>query len=352
PGAPGPVRGAHRLRAPTVPGLCPAVSHHGPGTGAGGPGPAAGTAAPPEPRRPGRGGPGPGGGGHGGPGRGAAQRPVGRAAAAGLHRPGPGGRRGGPAAGRAHGGHRRRRPGAVLRPAGPPPAGNGPDGDDGFPRPGRHHRARHPPGLPQPPAHLPGTGDRRGRRSPGPEPHFRRPAFDRPQPRGGVVTVDGLLQAAASLPGPLGLDFMQRAYLAGLVAGVAAPVIGTFLVLRRLSLLADGLGHAAFAGVAGALLLGASPVLGALAPAVLGYLAVERQRSAGRAPGDAAVAIYASLGLGAGLVLARLAGAGNIDLFGYLFGSLVTVRPGDAALLAAMGALVVAGVAAFYKELL
>ncbi len=166
------------------------------------------------------------------------------------------------------------------------------------------------------------------------------------------MTVDGLLQAAASLPGPLGLDFMQRAYLAGLVAGVAAPVIGTFLVLRRLSLLADGLGHAAFAGVAGALLLGANPVLGALAAAVLGSLGIERLRSAGRAPGDAAVAIYASLGLGAGLVLARLAGAGNIDLFGYLFGSLVTVRPGDAALLAAMGALVVAGVAAFYKELL
>lgn len=163
--------------------------------------------------------------------------------------------------------------------------------------------------------------------------------------------MEGLAQLA-SLPGPLGLDFMQRAYLAGLVAAVAAPVIGTFLVLRRLSLLADGLGHAAFAGVAGALLFGIPPVVGALAAALIGSLGIERLRAAGRAPGDAAVGIYAALGLGAGLVLARLAGAGNIDLLGYLFGSLVTVGPGGVAGLAALGALVVAGVAAVYKELL
>jgi len=150
----------------------------------------------------------------------------------------------------------------------------------------------------------------------------------------------------------LSLEFMQRAYLAGLVAAVAAPAVGTFLVLRRLALLADGLGHIAFAGVAGGLFFGVQPLLGALTAAVLGALGIERLRAAGRAQGDAAIGIYASIGLGAGLVLARLAGAGNLDLFGFLFGSLVAVRPGDLAVLAALGALVAAGVIALYKELL
>ncbi|HEX6990175.1 MAG TPA: metal ABC transporter permease [Bacillota bacterium] len=160
--------------------------------------------------------------------------------------------------------------------------------------------------------------------------------------------IDGSFQ----LPAPLALEFMQRAYLAGLVAALAAPAIGTFLVLRRLALLADGLGHIAFAGVAGGLLFGVQPLVGALAAALVGSLSIERLRAAGRTPGDAAIGIYASIGLGAGLVLARLAGAGNIDLFGFLFGTLVAVQPRDLLWLAVLGAVVLAALAAFYKELL
>lgn len=104
--------------------------------------------------------------------------------------------------------------------------------------------------------------------------------------------------------------------------------------------------------MAGGLLFGAQPLAGALVAALIGSLSIERLRAGGRAPGDAAIGIYASIGLGAGLILARLAGAGNLDLFGFLFGSLVAVRSGDLAVLAALGALVVAGVGAFYKELL
>lgn len=149
----------------------------------------------------------------------------------------------------------------------------------------------------------------------------------------------------------LQLGFMQRAYLAGLVAGVVCPAIGTFLVLRRLALIADGLGHVSFAGVAAGLMLRVHPLASAVVVALVGALGVERLRATRRTAGDVAIAIYSALGLGAGIVVAKLAGGVNVDLFGFLFGSLVAVRPSDLAWIAGIGLVVLAAVAAFYKEL-
>jgi len=66
------------------------------------------------------------------------------------------------------------------------------------------------------------------------------------------------------VPEFLQFGFMQRAFAAGAVTAIICPLIGVFLVPRRLSLIADTLAHVALAGVAVGLLLGASPVLGAL----------------------------------------------------------------------------------------
>ena len=68
----------------------------------------------------------------------------------------------------------------------------------------------------------------------------------------------------------LEMEFMQRAWLAGLIMAVICPLIGSFLVLRRQSLIGDGLGHIAFAGVAAGALWGASPVLSAAAATIVG----------------------------------------------------------------------------------
>ncbi len=70
-------------------------------------------------------------------------------------------------------------------------------------------------------------------------------------------------------------EFMQRAWLAGLIVAVICPLIGSFLVLRRQSMIGDGLGHIAFAGVAGGALMGWQPVLSAAAVTVLGALVIE-----------------------------------------------------------------------------
>jgi zinc transport system permease protein len=80
---------------------------------------------------------------------------------------------------------------------------------------------------------------------------------------------------ALALPYPFELEFMQRALVAGLAVGIFAPMIGTFLVQRRMSLIGDGMGHLAFAGVGAGLVATVSPVWTALLFAVAGALGIE-----------------------------------------------------------------------------
>jgi zinc transport system permease protein len=144
------------------------------------------------------------------------------------------------------------------------------------------------------------------------------------------------------LPYPFELGFMQRALVAGLVVGAFAPLIGTFLVQKRMSLIGDGIGHLAFAGVAAGLLLGVWPVWTALAFAILGALGVEWLRSRGRASGDLALALFFYSGLALGVVLVGLAGSLNASLFGYLFGAILTVSPGELGVIVALGVVIAA----------
>ena len=85
-----------------------------------------------------------------------------------------------------------------------------------------------------------------------------------------------------AMPWPFDQRFMQLALLAGIATGATAPLIGAFLVQKRLSLLGDGLGHLAFAGVALGLVSGVWPTWTALAVTVTGSVVLERLRSSGR----------------------------------------------------------------------
>src|SRR5215207_160028 len=114
---------------------------------------------------------------------------------------------------------------------------------------------------------------------------------------------------------------MQRALLAALLTGLMAPAIGTYIVQRRLSLLGDGLGHVAIAGVGLALITGQAPIPVAVVVCVAGAVIVETLRQLGKASGD--------VGLAAGVLMSGIAGSGAAALSGYLFGSLTTVTRGD-----------------------
>jgi len=149
----------------------------------------------------------------------------------------------------------------------------------------------------------------------------------------------------------LEFEFMRLALAAGAVVGVLAPSVGFFLVQRRQSLTGDGIGHVAFAGVAAGILLDVSPVLAALAAAVLGGIAIELLRSRGGAAGDQALALVFYTGIALGVVLISVAGALNVDLFQYLFGSILTVTRSDLAVIAALGAVGLATIALLYRPL-
>jgi zinc transport system permease protein len=146
-------------------------------------------------------------------------------------------------------------------------------------------------------------------------------------------------------------EFMRLAFAVGAIVGVLAPVVGFFLVQRRMSLIGDGIGHVAFAGVALGLLLDVSPVLTALVAAVAGAIAIEWLRARRRTAGDQALALVFYTGIAAGVVLVSLAGSLNVDLFSYLFGSILTVTRGDLALIAVFGAIALGMVALFYRAL-
>jgi zinc transport system permease protein len=154
------------------------------------------------------------------------------------------------------------------------------------------------------------------------------------------------------LPEFLQYGFMQRAFAVGLMTALVCPAIGVFLVPRRLSLIADTLAHVALAGVAVGLILGLSPVLGALVVTAVGAVGIERLRARGRLQGDASLAVFLSGGFAVAVVLISLSGGFNADLFAILFGSIVTVSPLDVWVVLALAALVGITVALFYRQLL
>jgi zinc transport system permease protein len=134
--------------------------------------------------------------------------------------------------------------------------------------------------------------------------------------------------------------FMQRALIAALLTGLIATAIGTYVVQRRLSLLGDGLGHVALAGVGLALLTGAAPIPIAVVACIAGAVGVEILRQRGKATGDVGLAVLFYGGLAAGVFLSGISGVGAAGLTQYLFGSLTTVTRSDLTLIAILAVVI------------
>ncbi|MDT7570091.1 MAG: zinc transport system permease protein [Actinomycetota bacterium] len=150
----------------------------------------------------------------------------------------------------------------------------------------------------------------------------------------------------------LEFEFMQRALVAAVLVGCAAPAIGTFLVQRRLALMGDGIGHIALTGVALGFLLGTAPVLTAIVVAILGAVAIELVRERGRTTGDVALALLFYGGIAGGVLLIGLSpGGSSATLVSYLFGSLSSVRPVDLVVIAGLSIAVLGVVLVFGREL-
>jgi len=155
----------------------------------------------------------------------------------------------------------------------------------------------------------------------------------------------------SALPYPFELGFMQRALVAGIAVGVFAPMIGTFLVQKRMSLIGDGIGHVAFAGVGAGLIASVWPVWTALAFAIGGALGVEWLRSRRRASGDLALALFFYSGIALGVVLVSLGGGLNASLLTYLFGQPLTVNDSELSVILTLGLGIVASMLALRRVL-
>ena len=144
---------------------------------------------------------------------------------------------------------------------------------------------------------------------------------------------------------------MVRAFAAGAIVGVIAPLIGTFLVIRRFSRLADTLAHVSLAGVAVGLLTKTDPVISAVIVSVFTALVVERLRESKRIFGESALALFLWSGMAVAVVIISLARGFNVGLFSFLFGSIATVSTGDLYFIGILGVIVLIMVISFYKEL-
>ena len=155
----------------------------------------------------------------------------------------------------------------------------------------------------------------------------------------------------SALPYPFELEFMRRALVAGIAVGIFAPMIGTFLVQKRMSLIGDGIGHVAFAGVGAGLIAGIWPIWTALAFAIAGALGVEWLRSRRKASGDLALALFFYSGIALGVVLVSLGGGLNASLLTYLFGQPLTVNDSELVVILTLGVVIVASMLALRRVL-
>ncbi len=146
-------------------------------------------------------------------------------------------------------------------------------------------------------------------------------------------------------------DFMIRAFFAGVVIAITAPMIGTYLVVRRYSLMADTLAHVSLLGITVGFLLNIYPLFSAVIISVLSAMLIEKMSKTRRIPGDALLAIFISGSLALAIILFSLMGGVGMNLFAFLFGSVATVSLSDLYLIIPLSLIIIFFLSYFKKDL-
>ncbi|MCG3780455.1 MAG: metal ABC transporter permease [Candidatus Nitrosopumilus limneticus] len=150
----------------------------------------------------------------------------------------------------------------------------------------------------------------------------------------------------------LSYGFMQKALIAGISVAIICSFMGTFLVLRRYALFGDGIAHVAFGGISVGLFLGVAPLWSAFVVSVLGGLGLQKLRSSTKISGDAAVAVILVSGLAVGVTLVSASGGFSVDLFSFLFGSILLISLEDTITIIGISAGIVVMLLVFQKQFL
>ncbi len=149
----------------------------------------------------------------------------------------------------------------------------------------------------------------------------------------------------------LSYGFVQKGLLAGSLVAASCAILGVFLVLKRLSLIGDGMSHVCLTGVAVALLTSANPVYVSVPVVMISSLGIMKLTQKFRIYGDAAIGIVSAAGLSVGLLITALAGGFNTDLLSFLFGSILTVSWTEAALCGGLLAVILILLHVFFRAL-
>jgi len=145
--------------------------------------------------------------------------------------------------------------------------------------------------------------------------------------------------------------FMQRAIISGIAIAILCSVVGLFLVLRRYSLFGDAIAHSSFGGIALGLMAGIYPLWTAYAVSLGSALVITRIRNRFKISGDASVAVLLSSGIAVGLVLISLSGGFTIDIFSFLFGSILLISTQDTVLILGLTGVILVVILLLYRQL-
>jgi len=148
----------------------------------------------------------------------------------------------------------------------------------------------------------------------------------------------------------LSFGFMQNAIVSGIAISLICSTVGLFLVLRKFSLFGDALAHSAFGGVALGLFLGFYPLWAAYAVSILSALGLTKIRQKYDISGDAIIAILLSSGIAVGIVLISLSGGFSIDIFSFLFGSVLLVSTENVIMILGLSAAILIILITCYKK--
>lgn len=146
-------------------------------------------------------------------------------------------------------------------------------------------------------------------------------------------------------------DFILKALLVGSLIAICCSLLGVFLVLKKFSLIGDGLAHVSFASVAIALLFAASPLLISIPMVILASFIILKLNEKADLHGDAAIGLVSSFSIAAGVLIASLANGFNVDLMSYLFGSILVISDVDVIISIVLSVAVILIVLLFYNNL-
>jgi zinc transport system permease protein len=150
----------------------------------------------------------------------------------------------------------------------------------------------------------------------------------------------------------LEFGFMQRALIAGIAVAAICSVIGLFLVLRKHSLFGDAMSHVAFGGLSIGLFLNLYPIWTAFAFTIVAALGITKLTDSIKIPPDSSVAVLLSSGLAVGIVLISLSGGFSLDLFSFLFGSILLTSTQDAVAIVLLSIVILSIIATMYRRLM